>query len=203
MSLTTYAELQAAIIARSQKNNVSELVPDYITIAEAILNRALDTPYQLSRVTTNATAGNAYVSLPDDFLVMKNVQINNSGTYLLKYMTPDAMDKWYFSTSTSVPEAYTILGDELQLGPIPTSTYQIELAYTAKIPALSDTNTSNWLLALAPDLYLYTALSELFNETYDDARADKYKAWSIAIVKDLNALAKKADQGTSMTMVRG
>ena len=43
------------------------------------------------------------------------------------------------------------------------------------IPALSDTNTTNWLLTAAPKAYLYGALAELAIFTED---MDNMKMWS-------------------------
>lgn len=42
--------------------------------------------------------------------------------------------------------------------PVPNTTYTIELIYYLRIPALSDSATSNWMLTDHPDAYLYGTL---------------------------------------------
>jgi hypothetical protein len=54
--------------------------------------------------------------------------------------------------------------------PTPDTGYTGELTYYGKITALSDSNTSNWLLSYAPDLYLYGALLEASPYLKDDER---------------------------------
>ena len=56
-----------------------------------------------------------------------------------------------------------------------THRYSTELYYYAKIDALSDSNTSNWLLEYFPDAYLYGALSHSAPYLKDDARL---QVWS-------------------------
>jgi hypothetical protein len=54
----------------------------------------------------------------------------------------------------------------------------MEMIYYAQIPALSDSNTTNWMLTKNPDIYLYGALLEaspyIMNDTRIPIWEDKY-----------------------------
>ena len=66
----------------------------------------------------------------------------------------------YGSTTTGTPEIYTIIANEIQLGPIPDGVQTIEMLFYKKISALSATNTTEAMLTDNPDIYLYGALLE-------------------------------------------
>ena len=110
------------------------------------------------------TADQQYFQLPGGYIQMRNMQLNTNPTTPLEYITPEMMDRLYGSTTTGKPRAYTLIGDEIQLAPIPDSTYTVEMAFYEKFTPLGDgssgTVTSNWLTANAPDVLLYGALME-------------------------------------------
>ena len=59
---------------------------------------------------------------------------------------------------TGKPQFYTV-HEEIEFDVTPDEEYTAELIYYANFLPLDDTNTSNGLLARAPDAYLYGALS--------------------------------------------
>ena len=72
--------------------------------------------------------------------------------------------------------------------PIPDDTYSIELSYCQRIPALSDTNPTNWLLNLYPDAYLYAALCEAQPYMIGDARLPVFEQRYQVAVQNINAI---------------
>ena len=46
-----------------------------------------------TRVTANAIADTEYYSLPDNFVAMRNIQLNTDPKTSLEYLTPEQMDK--------------------------------------------------------------------------------------------------------------
>jgi hypothetical protein len=81
------------------------------------------------------------------------------------------------------------------LVPTPDTGYTGELTYYGKITALSDSNTSNWLLAYAPDLYLYGALLEATPYLKDDERL---ATWSQLYTNSIGDI-EVADQRASVS----
>src|SRR5690606_25300785 len=83
------------------------------------------------------------------------------------------------------PVYFSVLGTEMELLPTPNQEYDIGILYRANIPALSDANTANWLLTMAPDVYLYGALLEASPYLENDSRV---ALWGTAFRDSIDAL---------------
>lgn len=158
MAIVDYASLQAAVANWLHRSDLAAMVPDFISMAEARLSADLNARPMDTVTTLNLTAGNAYATLPPDMLEMRRFVLQTSPLQTLKYVTPDQMALQYPSGDTGRPYAFTVIGANAQFGPVPDQNYTAELVYRQRIPALSSTNTSNWLLQNFPNAYLYAAL---------------------------------------------
>lgn len=163
MAITTFAELKTAVANWLNRSDLTTYIPDFVTLAEKRINRDVAKLALVGlekRSTSTTTSGDAYVTLPTDVQTIKSVKLNTSPVRRLKPMSLDAIEEAYSSTSTSKPYAYSVVGSEIRLAPIPDSTYTIEIAYCYTPSVLSDSNTSNWFLTDTPDLLLYASLLE-------------------------------------------
>ena len=164
MALGTFTELKDAIADWLDRSDLTARIPDFIALAEARINRELRIRPMEVRSTMYTTVDQQYFNLPGGYIQMRNIQLNTNPTTPLEYITPEMLDRLYGSTTTGKPKAYTLIGDEIQLAPIPDSAYQVEMAFYEKFTPLGDgsagTVTSNWLTANAPDVLLYGALME-------------------------------------------
>jgi hypothetical protein len=92
-------------------------------------------------------------------------------------------------------------GAQFELYPVPDDIYTGELLYFAKIPALSDAATTNWLLTDSPDAYLYGALVHSAPYLKDDARIQVWAALYQSAIDNLNASSDNArHSGTGLRM---
>jgi hypothetical protein len=89
------------------------------------------------------------------------------------------------SDIAGIPKFYANIGDTIEVFPTPAAEYQMQLQYYAKTPALSDSNTDNWLLSDAPDIYLYGALVQAAPYLNDDARVQTWAALYSAAIQSL------------------
>jgi len=94
-----------------------------------------------------------------------------------------------------LPKVKALATDPEEPEIFPDTGYTGELTYYGKIPVLSDSNTSNWLLAYAPDLYLYGALLEATPYLKDDERL---ATWSSLYANSLGDM-EVADQRASVS----
>jgi len=78
-------------------------------------------------------------------------------------MTPSQMDQVKGTSQTGLPLAYTILGDTFRFMPRPDSNYTAFINYYKGFDALSDTNTTNYILTSHPSIYLYGSLFHAAN----------------------------------------
>ena len=81
--------------------------------------------------------------------------------------------------------------------PAPTADVDLLLTYYAKIPALSDTITTNWLLTKSPDLYLYSALLEATPYLKNDERL---QVWATARQQVMDAMRMESERSMRQTV---
>ena len=203
MALGTFTELKDAIADWLDRSDLTDRIPDFIALAEARINRELRIRPMEVRSTMYTTADQQYFQLPGGYIQMRNIQLNTNPTTPLEYITPEMLDRLYGSTTTGKPRAYTLIGDEIQLAPIPDSAYQIEMAFYEKFTALGDgtsgTVTSNWLTKNAPDVLLYGALMEAEPFIKNDERIPVWlNGYSNAIDKLQKADQRDRHSGSAM-----
>lgn len=174
MSLDSYANLKTALAAWLWRPNDADLttsIPDMIAMAEAEMNRRIRS--RRKAIRSEATITSEFTDLPSDFDAM--VSLVNETTdpqRRLTYIDPEKAAELKNTTYTASgqPVYFSIVGDELQVIPSPDSSYSLEMTYRQKIPALSDSNTSNWVLVDHPDIYLYGSLVHAAPFLQDDDR---------------------------------
>ena len=173
MAINTYATLQTAITNWLDENPGTDRVKEFISLAEARLNRRVADMRLEARAT--ATLNAEYLELPTDFLAHVAVSIQGDIDYPLEYISPQYIRTLDNSNTAGLPRYYTIVDDQFQFLPAPDSSYTIEIIYRRKIPALSDSATENWFLDEHPDIYLAGSLAHAGKYLRDDADAQSWK----------------------------
>lgn len=194
--ITDYTSLQTAVteyLARDQDTTLISRIPTFIQFAEAKFNRQLFVRQMEQRATAvvnTASAEPEFISLPTDFQSMRRVRLSGvTGKPCLEFKSGTQMDEYRFGMSdvSAQPRYFTVFGDEIELAPTPDAAYTIEMIYRSSIPPLAS-NASNWLLTLAPDLYLYGALLESAPYIKEDGRIQTWGLGFTAALNDLNNL---------------
>ncbi len=203
MALGTFTELKDAVADWLDRSDLTARIPDFITLAEARVNRDLRIRAMEVRSTMTTTADKQYFNLPNHYIQMRNIQLNTNPTAALEYITPEMLDRLYGSSTTGKPRAYTLIGDEIQLAPIPDSAYTLEMAFYEKFSPLGDgtggTVVSNWLTENAPDVLLYGALMEAEPFIKNDERIPVWlNGYSNAINKIQKADERDRHSGSAM-----
>ena len=163
MALATYSDLKTSIANWLNRSDLTtEIANDFIVLTEADLNSKLRVRKMIT--STSITIDSETESLPTDFLQVRDFFITSGGTkYALKYITPAQMDQIRGSSTTGMPKTFTILGDNFRFAPIPSSSYTGVINYYKEFTALSDSNTSNYILSNHPSIYLYGSLYHAAN----------------------------------------
>jgi hypothetical protein len=191
MAITTYAELQSSIASWLNRSDLTSVIPDFISLAETNMERSIRHWRQEKRAT--ATIDTQYSALPADYL--EGIRFNLDGDQRLIEMitSADMQRKRYANADTSgSPRYFSVTGGQLEVFPTPDSNYTGELYYYSTIDALSDSNTSNWVLQYYPDVYLYGALVHSAPYLVDDARTQTWAALFSAAVNAINSESEKA-----------
>lgn len=205
MAISTYSELKSAVADWLNRSDLSAVIPSFISLAEAQFQRDERLRTRDSVVRATATLDEQYEALPADYIEMVNFQVNGQEPFQrLQFLTLNQMDEYKRSfTSPGVPKYYTIVGNQIEMLPIPASPgYQGEMVYYAKIPPLSDTNTTNWLLTKHPDVYLYGTLVQTAPYLKDDERVGTWANLYERALGDIAVSAERAMFAGSVIKIR-
>ena len=196
MALTTYAELKTSVGDWLNRTDLATAISDFVSLAEAQIERQLRTRQMIVRANATFAAAAEYGTVPDDFLEVKAIKINTNPVTNLTFQTIDAMDSLSNTTylSSGKPLYFSVVGGQFRLLPIPDGEYTAELVYYAKLAKLSNTNTTNWLLTQAPDVYLYGSLLQAAPYLQDDARI---QTWATLYERALNDLRTADDRAST------
>ncbi len=182
--VSTYDGLVEAIVATLQDSTLTTHAPRFIYLAESRFNRLL---YNLEMEGVSTSPAAARMALPTDFRALRSIHLATDPLMPLSYMSPDVFHtSWAFST-TGKPQNYSIIANEIVLGPSPDDTYSVSLTYMRGLVGLSESNTSNWLLESHADLYLYASLMHAEFFGWNDARLPVIKAFVDEMIAELNA----------------
>lgn len=206
-----YAALQAAVLnwsARSDALTTAE-VPNFILFAEDSFNHGMPergiSPLRVremqERATITMTSGAG--SLPADYLQYQSARSMESIPRPLAYATDTYTDYAYPDSASGVSNTFSISG-VTGINVFPLSGSDVDLVYYAKIPTLSDSNTTNWLLQKMPALYLHGALMHLGMFNRDNDLIQRSQAMVASMIDGLNmtdALGSYAKTGSRMRML--
>ncbi len=203
MALSTYSELKTSVADWLNRSDLTTNIPDFITLAEKRINRDLIIRSMELRNKLATAADKRFYNFPHLYLHMRNIQLNTNPVTPLEFISLEMLDRLYGSDTTGKPKAYSIVGDEIQLAPIPDGTYTLEVAHYASFTPLGDgsagTVTTNWLTRNAPDLILYGSLLEAEPFLKNDERVPLWlSAYNNAVSKLTDADERDRHSGSTM-----
>jgi hypothetical protein len=172
MALTDYSSLQASIGDWLNRADLTQQIPDFISLAEATLNKVLRSTWMVQTASLSVNAAAQRVAMPADVLEPIYCQILASAVSPLEQCSPQQlmMLRRARLKTAAVPRFYAIIGRNIELAPSAASATTLELNYYQRIPALTSGNTTNWLLTQDPDIYLYTSLMHAAPFLQDEQR---------------------------------
>ena len=178
MAISTFAELKTATANWLDRSDLTDRIPEFIALAEARFNRILRIR-DMETVSTaiSTSSGTREYSLPTGFVQMKEFHLTTDPLTPLAYITPEMMTRIWAGSGQGKPEVFTIIADNVRLGPNPDAVYTTSMLYYKTFTALSDSATTNDMLTNNPDVYLYGTLLEAEPFIMNDERV---QLWAIA-----------------------
>lgn len=202
-----YSELQTALADWSARSDLTSFIPTFIEFSTAMFNHGIPersiAPLRLREMeaVSSLTPASGVVTLPTDYLQYRRVVEKASIRRELTYVAPGYVDQQYPDRAGGLSCDFTIIGSSLTMYPV--SSNDIELTYYQKIPDLSVSVTSNWLLAKQPNLYLHAGLLQLALFVRDDALLARSTAIVAAAIDGLNITNEQANYARAGTKIRG
>ena len=200
MDLSTYSGLQTAIadyMGRPGDSIITSNTVGLIQLFEAKVRRNFR--HLPMSITTILPVTGQFVSLPPGFLEIRSIFITSSPSVPLRFIGQDAIQTLYDDSQLGRPQYYTIDNGQIQFAPTPSGAFSAQIAYYAFTP-LSATNTSNWLLAGYPDLYLYGSLRESSAYVSDEGSAAGWDRAYNQAYAELERSDSRARLGPSASM---
>ena len=191
MPITNYTELQSTIADFLNRDDLTAVIPTFITLAEAEFNRRLRHWRMENRAS--AEVDSQYSAIPADFLEPIRLHLETSNYRTLELMSQADMQSMRMrnSDTSGEPAYYALTQGEIELYPTPDATYNLEMNYYARIPALSGSNATNWLLTYFPDAYLYGALAHSAPYLGEDARM---ATWAALLQNAIDGIIREGEQ---------
>jgi len=151
LALDSYSSLKTEVADWLDREDLEAKIPTFIRLAEATMNRTLRTREATQRIAGQITS--EFLPLPADFAQAQSLRVNGRALNPVETATIDG-----YPAASGPPRLYAMEADKLRFYPTPDRAFDYDLIYYRQVPALSDDNPTNWVLARHPDAYLYGTL---------------------------------------------
>lgn len=199
MAISNYTNLKTTISDFLNRDDLDSVIPTFIQLGEAQMNRDIRHWEMEARSSGQQSQGDQYMQLPADWLETIRLHLTSQGTDAVELasMASIADKRAQVDDQAGRPRFYSHVRGEFELFPTPDEDTDFELLYYQKIPALSDSNASNWLLEYAPDIYLYGSLAHSAPYLQEDARIAVWAQMYAAAVSQLNSQSERVKNSGS------
>jgi hypothetical protein len=190
----TYNGLKASIADFLNRQDLTSAIPDFVALAEAQMSRRLlqAGPVRMMMARSDATITDEFITAPNDFMGIQTIYVGSgetaSGLLRLQVATPDEINdlKSFYYDPADGPRRFAVVGNSFQFWPWNGASVSAEITYWQRIPPLAS-NSTNWLLTLHPDAYLYGSLLQASPYLKDDARVEMWSGIFQTILADIVA----------------
>lgn len=176
MALANLNELKAAVADYTTRTDLP--IATLIALAESkfasTVKHRLAERYAEIAVARDAAA----FPLPADFQEGRSLRVNHRPLTLASI---DALN-----ADPGDTDRYAIVGSTVRLQSRPARDITVALTYYGRVPALTDSAPTNWLLATFPDVYLYGVLLEYAVWAQDADKQTTYGTLLAAALGNLN-----------------
>lgn len=195
MAIATYSDLQSAIDDYADRSYSMARKDIWIGNAEAKFNRALTSSFRRMTATTLSTDSSGVTTLPSGFVGLRSIVRDVVGSVPLTQVSWDALLAMNPYETSSDATHYAIYDTVLRVAPVTEDSFNA--IFDSKLTPLSDSNPVNWLITLAPDIYLNMCLAEEALFTRDLGTAQGLAATSLGALADIVSMDQVAQFGNA------
>ena len=199
MAITDYASIRTELNGYTERGYTQAQVDTFIGLSEADFNLYLGPNFvrETSAVINTSTAGIA--SLPAGFVTFKSCVHATVGPLTLT--TWDAIGAYNPLGQAGIPARCAISGSQIRTAPVFDG--DLTLNYEGTLAPLSASNTTNWLLAKAPQAYFWMVMAQAKAFEEEGQLASVYQAKALQVVSDLGLQSMVAQFGRAAYRTRG
>lgn len=152
-TLASYSDLTTALGSWEERTFAASETDEFIRLTEAKADRKLKADFRRRTSATVVIDSSGLGTLPSGFVGMTSFVRNVSGSMPLKQVSWDALVERNPFAYADDAQVYAINGTIIRTTPLVADNFIAKFSST--LTGLSGSNTTNWLLALAPDYYLF------------------------------------------------
>lgn len=199
MAIANYDDLCKAIVRWSHREDIIDLIPDFIANTEqhmydnetcALKLRSMET------ISTSLTTGRL-IELPTNYESSRSIRLVLDGGGEIQFRTPEALNRKAF---TGKPQFFSIIGNNIEFDCVPDSEYTIEVQYFKKADPLTSDNQTNEILTAHSNIYLFGALYEVavYEQDYQEQEVKSRRFFNA--IKGANKTDKRGRYGNAPAM---
>lgn len=215
MTINTYATLKAAIANYLERSDLTDRIPEFISLAQSTMYRGrmgqdartwVIPPLRIRDMITTAdiTVTSGVGSLPSGWLEFVRLWIDATDQPNLKYLPIQTFYDnagAHNTTANSDTLAYTIEGSTIRTAAPMTET--LKSVHFAPLTAMSADGDADWIVANAPQVYIDGALAEAYGGYLRDPEGAAYHEMKFAShIKGLNAQYSQAQHAGAALIMR-
>lgn len=200
MTIASYSDLLTASANWSGRADLTARIPEFIVMAEAKMNRKLREKDMVTKDAAFSITGE-YIAVPANFGGVKTFYLNTTPKQNLEYMA-DELQTGYFGSKSGKPRFYNVQGSNFRFGPAPDGTYASTLVYYLKVPALTVSAVTNWIILNHPDAYVYGVQAELAGFAKDWDAAAKWVEAMYSVIDEIKRASQRDTWGGNSMAVR-
>ncbi|HEX9595285.1 MAG TPA: hypothetical protein VF982_00265 [Anaerolineales bacterium] len=193
MTIATYAELTTAIGTWEKRTFTATETDQFILLTEAKANRKLRQDFRRRTSATITTDSSGVATLPTGFVGMTSLVQDLLGSVPLKQVSWDALITRNPYEDADDAGVYAIYGTTLRVAPVTEDDFTA--IFSSVLTGLSSSDTTNWLLTLAPDFYLFGGQAAASAYLKDYNAASFLQAQADAILDELVSQGNVAEYG--------
>ena len=203
MPLSTRSELISSIEDWLNRDDLTAIIPDFITLVEAEMKRTLRRATEST--TIYISAGN--MNGPSDMAEPIHLRLSSGDPYKdgnLLLCTPEMLTDVRQRTGyvQGRPTHYAFYDGQLQFAPIPDQSYDGILLYAQQLTPLTASNPTNAVLTESPDLYLFGALLQAAPYIEHDERLAVWQFKFDNAMAQMNEMRERESYGAGLKEAR-
>lgn len=203
MALANYTDLKTSVAGWLNRSDLTDAIPDFITLAEKQIIRRL----RRTKVKTTLTLATEAVNLPAACGELVSIRLESgspSRDRPFDIVTKEMLDEYRAGVADVAgrPVMACIIGTQIILAPTPSESYTAEIVYYRKLTPLTAIATTNDELTEAPDLYLYGALMEAAPYLREDERVPVWERKFEKALAELETTREREEFSASLRPVR-
>lgn len=201
MTISTYQELKVAIQDWSKRSDTLSLLDTFIDLAEAEMYANAEEPLRLRDMETSTTGVTSittrYMNLPTRYLAFKRLKLNLTQGDLRLQFSP--IDQMRISPTAGLPKFFTV-GSQVEFDRISDQVYTVGIDYYQSLTPLSDAAPTNAILTRFPTIYLWGALSALWQWGKKLDESDYYYKQFLGAIAKANLQDRRGRYGPAPTI---